>query len=86
MSLSYCEGVITTFLGTSVRGSQLSLSPLGISSLANSRCARSFTADREAGMAVVPGRMSPRVSLALMRSPANPTLYGPARRGAALIC
>ena len=40
--------------------------------------------DREVRMAAVSGRMSPRVSLD--RYPANPTLYGPARRGAALLC
>ena len=37
-------------------------------------------------MAAVSGRMSPRVPLALMRSPTTPTSYGPARRGAALLC
>ena len=42
--------------------------------------------EREVGRSKTAGRTSPRIPRAHMRSPTNSTSYGPARRGAALLC
>ena len=82
MSLSYCEGV-TTFLGSSVPACVQKLSALLSQNDTKLKvpaptCAPLIPREREVG------RTSPRVPLALMRSPTNPTSYM-ARRDAALV-
>ena len=80
MSLSYCEGV-TTFLGSSVPACVQKLSALFSRKL---KVRPLIHSDREAGMAAVSGRMSPR--LPLDRCPATPRPpLRMARRDAALL-
>ena len=81
----FCEGVQRPSSAAPFR--LVSRSSLGISLLANSRCAPAHS--QRSGGGAVEDRGANESSGAprpMPREPATPTSYGPARRGAALLC